>query len=134
MKLFSERTRRVRVQGFTLLETMIAMACLGIVLGSIYSLSTNLTRKQLEAKTEYELTMMARALLDEYVVTFPLMPTSGVYKDTWDWVIVENPQDVLEPTMHDHHFDFVAVSVHVKRRGSNQEAQEYYTVVARRGG
>ena len=119
--------QRTQSRGFTLLEAMVAMALLGIVLTTVYSVSANFTRRQADARNEYELTMMARALLDEYRITYPEMATSGVYKGTWEWWISEQPQAVLEPTPYDSHFQFVKISVKIKRKQSTQPTKDYQT-------
>ena len=111
---------------------MLAFAMLGMVLAVTYSLSVRSMRQQIEVREEYELTAMARALLDEYVLTYPAMPTSGIYKDAWVWRITEAPQDVLEPTDYDYYFEFVRITALVKKKTSNSVPLELSTVVARR--
>ncbi len=128
----SDRPSRSRTGGFTLLEVMLAFAMLGMVLAATYSLSVRSMRQQIEARQDYELTAMARALLDEYVLTYPAMPTSGTYKDTWDWRITEAPQDVLEPTDYDYYFEFVRITALVKKKMSDSAPIELSTAVARR--
>jgi len=109
------------------------MASLGMVLGMVYNVTTYLARKQMDAQAQYQLTMMARAILDEYTVTYPKMRSSGVYKGIWEWEVTEAPQDVLEPTQLDSYFSFVNVSVSLRDIESGRELREFYTVVARRG-
>ena len=111
---------------------MLAFAIIGMVLATNYSLSVRSMRQQIEARQDYELTAMARTVLVEYVLTYPAMPKSGTYKDTWVWQIKEAPQDVLEPTDHDFYFKFVRITALVKKKTSNSEPHELSTVVARR--
>jgi type II secretory pathway pseudopilin PulG len=112
---------------------MLAFGLLGMVLAATYTLSVRSMRHQIEAKQNYELTSMARALLDEHVLTYPAMASSGTYKNTWDWQIKETPQAVLEPTQYDSYFRFVRITAKVKIGAANSEAFELFTVVARRG-
>jgi len=130
--LLSNPLPRSRSAGFTLLEAMLAFAMLGMVLTATYSLSIRSMRQQIEARQDYELTAMARALLDEYVLTYPVMPTSGTYKDVWDWRIIEAPQDVLEPTDYDYYFEFVRITALVRKKTFDSAPIELSTVVARR--
>lgn len=130
--MLSDRLSRSHSAGFTLLEAMLAFAMLGMVLAATYSLSVRSMRQQIEVRQDYELTAMARAILDEYVLTYPTMPTSGTYKDVWDWQITEAPQDVLEPTDYDYYFEFVRITALVEKKRSDSAPIELSTVVARR--
>ena len=132
MSLPSDRSQRSRTAGFTLLEAMLAFAMLGMVLAATYNLSVRAMRHQIEAGEDYELTAMARALLDEYVLTYPAMPTSGTYKDVWEWWIAEAQQPVLDATEYDHYFEFVRITALVKKKSSTSAPLELSTVVARR--
>lgn len=111
---------------------MLAFAMLGVVLVTTYSLSVRSIRQQIEARQGYELIEMARAVLDEYVLTYPEMRTSGSYKDTWDWQITEERQEALESTDYDYYFEFVRITAFVKRKASKNEPVELSTIVARR--
>ncbi len=129
----SDSSRRSPVRGFSLLETLISTACLGVVLVGVYSISTRLSRSLVDAKSEYELTMMVRALLNEYTITYPAMPTYGIYKDRWEWEIREVTEQGLKPTKHDHYFKFVKIILTISQVNSKRDAKEYSIVVARRG-
>lgn len=109
------------------------MACVGLVIVTLYNTTSRLSRKQSDALRDYEQTLLARALLDEYRATYPLMPSYGTYKDTWDWQITEQPQNVLKPTRFDHHFELVLLTAVVSNLGSQKRSVAVNTVVARRG-
>ncbi|WP_424831383.1 type IV pilus modification PilV family protein [Ruegeria sp.] len=121
-------------RGFSLLEVMIAMACVGLLLTTIYNMSVSLTRKQAEAWMSYENTAMARALLDEFVTTYPQMPTSGNYKSKWDWRITEEMQPASETTEFDNNIELIRVTVEVRRVGAVQDPFYSSVVVSRRNG
>lgn len=125
---------RNRLLGFSLLETILAFSILGVVLVSVYSVIFGGFKRQALAETQYELTMMARARLDEYVATFPEMPQQGVYKDTWVWTITEERIEGLKPTSMDAYFEFFEIKAEVRLVASDQgTSQTLSTVVARRG-
>ena len=124
--------RRTPTRGFTLLESMLAFAVLGMVLAATYSLSVRSMVQQTKARQGYELTTMARAILDEYVLTYPKMSTSGTYKNTWEWHITEELQEVLEPTKYDHYFRFVKITAWVQKKITGEVTYELFTVIARR--
>lgn len=104
-----------------------------MVLATTYRLSISNVRQQVETKQEYQLAKMARALLDEYVVTYPTMSKTGIYKNMWSWRISETPQEVLEPTDYDHYFSFVRITVEVTPQEGTGQPLSLSTVVARRG-
>jgi len=132
MKLYSDYPGRVRTKGFMLLETLVALSCIGMVLIAVYSISSRQSQNQADARMDLELSMMARALLDEFSTTYPEMATSGVYKETWKWEITEKPQNTLTSTDQDHHFEFVDIRLSLSRIGSARNAQSFGIVTARR--
>ena len=132
MNLHIKRICRAPAHGFTLLEAILAFAVLGMVLAATYSLSVQYMRQQIEAQQDYELTTMARALLDEYTLTYPMMPTSGTYKNAWEWQITEASQEGLASTNFDHHFRFVRITARVKKKETDGTPYELFTVIARR--
>lgn len=125
--------QRASTAGSILLEAMLAFVVLGMVLTATYSLSVRSMKQQIQARQDYDLTAMAQAILDEYVITYATMPKVGTYKDTWDWRITEASQEVLEPTDYDYYFQFVRITVIVKKKVSNEKSLALSTVVARRG-
>lgn len=132
MNLPSSKPKRSHRAGFTILEAMLAFAVLGIVLASVYTISIRSFRHQTDALSDYELSAMARAVLDEYVVTYPAMESSGTYEDRWSWIISEEPQPPLKPTSLDQHFSFVKITASVWVVETDNRPHELSTVVARR--
>ena len=131
--MHSDQTRS-RVLGFSLLETILAFSILVVVLISIYSVVFGGFKRQTLAETQYELTMMARAVLDEYVVTYPEMPREGIYKDMWVWTITEERVEGLRPTSMDAYFEFFEIKAQVGLADAPQGTmQTLSTIVARRG-
>lgn len=128
----SDAPSRGKTRGFSLLEAVLSFAVLGIVLGATYTLSTRSMRHQINAQKDYEQTIMARALLDEYVLTYPAMPNSGVYKNVWQWRIVESPYRPSVPTSQDVFFEYVTVTARTSRIDAPSRSVELSTVVARR--
>lgn len=124
--------RRKKRRGFTLLEVVVALALLGMVLGSAYTISVNGFRQQDSALRDLERAVVARALLDEYSVTWPQMSTEGVYRGRWVWAITESSRPGLQPTELDRYFDFREVAVTVHRVGSENAGTTLTTVLARR--
>ena len=123
---------RAPICGFTLLEAMLAFAVLGMVLATTYTISVRSIRQQMEARQDYDLTIMARAILDEYVQTYPQMQKSGTYKNTWDWQISEEPQEVLVRTDYDYYYRFIRITVRVEKKETGGKAYSLFTVIARR--
>jgi len=119
-------------RGFTSFEVMISVALLGLVLVTGYQITSRLTRHQAEAVMGLEEIAMARAVLDEYTVTWPVMPRSGIYKDTWEWTITETPQPVLDRSDYDELFEFRRVSVEIRRKHSDRAPVQYFTVLSKR--
>ena len=123
--------RRFR-RGFTTLEAMISVALLGMFLVTAYEISARITRHQADAVVGFQDIAMARAVLDEYSVTYPEMLPSGTYKDTWEWKITETPQPALEPSEYDDLFEFIRVTVEIRRRHSERDPVHYFKVVSKR--
>ncbi|MDA7425613.1 prepilin-type N-terminal cleavage/methylation domain-containing protein [Thalassococcus lentus] len=131
-KLRFDSQPRSNNRGFSLLETLLSMAAVSVVLVSVYSVSAGLIDRQAAAQRDLELAQVARALLDEYVVTFPLSDTAGTYKGTWDWFIREKPYVPDHKTEQDHLFRFVEVTAQVNRSGSTRAPYVLSTILARR--
>ncbi|WP_282092530.1 PulJ/GspJ family protein [Epibacterium ulvae] len=128
----SKKPLRSSNAGLTLLEVMLAFAIMGMVLATSYSLSIRLMSQQISTQEEYELSVVARAVLEEYILTYPKMPMFGSYENTWDWRIEEKPQEVLEPTDYDYYFEFIHITAQIRKRNSNTRNLGLSTVVARR--
>ncbi len=132
MNLRSEKNRRSLVAGFTLLEAIMSLALVGVILGTIYNLSIRSLRVQVEAQQEHELAQMAKAVLDEYLLTYPRMASTGTYKNTWRWQIEERAEPYLEQPANDRVFEIIRVTVRVTRTEGTSEPFEMFTVTARK--
>ncbi|MEX0301155.1 MAG: prepilin-type N-terminal cleavage/methylation domain-containing protein [Leisingera sp.] len=108
---------RHRERGFTLLETVLAFAVLGMVLSGLYTVSARSTRQLADARNTFLAGEFAQSMLEQYILTTPPPPSSGTYKRTWDWQISEQQVSGLQPTSLDKHFAFYEVSVVVTRHG-----------------
>jgi prepilin-type N-terminal cleavage/methylation domain-containing protein len=118
--------------GFTLLECMVAFAAASIILVVSISVIVEGLSKQAAGEREVLALALARALLDEYVHTYPLMASSGVYSEKWAWYIEEKRVRGLRETMLDERFEFVEVTSFVSLFGSPGEtAFSLSAVVAR---
>ena len=120
--------------GFTLLETLMALAVTSLILGAFYALTLQSSRGQSQAILTYEQSEFARALLDEYITTYPQMATTGNYMDTWTWQIREQPYTTEHQTSQDMYFDFVEVTARIATNGEAAESYRLSRIVARRGG
>lgn len=126
-------TKRDGRAGFTLLEALLAMTMLSIVLTGVFAFSIRNLRAQSEASNKLELAFFSEAILDEYLVTRPALPTSGTYKGVWTWEIVETPENVLEATDFDQYFRFVRITATVSRIEDPTTRYSLSTTEARRG-
>jgi len=102
---------------------------LGVALASVYAVAFNILDQQTKTRLVAERTAFARAMLDEYVATWPDTPQSGVYADIWEWRIEERPQPRLTPTALDRYFDFQKLTITVRDSGGESNLS---TVIARR--
>lgn len=82
--------RREGQDGFTLLETLIAFAIGTLVIGTGFVVVGQALSRQVQLEARLNLSQFARATLTEYVVTYPAMPTSGIYAERWEWQITES--------------------------------------------
>ncbi|WP_425339668.1 type II secretion system protein [Parasedimentitalea huanghaiensis] len=111
-------THRSRSSGFTLLEAMLAMAILGMVLAGIFTVTSRSLSQLGLATRELNDSEMARALLDEYLGTYPEMPASGTYQGAWSWQVREEQTIGLQPSQMDESISFIRVTVTVERLNS----------------
>lgn len=126
------RTRNPK-HGFSLLETMLATAILSLVLGATYTLVGRTLNAQAVASQTYQMTSLARAILDEYTVTYPDLDRVGTYRNHWKWQIEEQKHAPLAATEFDRFFEFVEISVSIVPLNSrSQTPVELSTVIARR--
>ena len=111
---------------------MVAFGILGMMLAAAYTTSVRSLRAQNSAIQQHQMTTMARAILDEYIVTYPSMASQGTYKGVWKWSVEEQAATVLETTQYDRFFQFVRVTATVANATSETEPVSLSTVVARR--
>ena len=119
-------------RGFTSFEVMVSVALLGLVLVTGYQITARIARHQADAVMDLEEIAMARAVLEEYTVTWPAMPRSGIYRDTWEWTITETLQPVLERSDYDELFEFIRVTVAIRRKNSDRDPVKYFMVMTKR--
>ena len=118
MKLPFRSPRRHQQRGFTLLETLLAFAIVGLVLGGSYSLSIRSATKLNTTKERYLATEFARSLLDEFIYTTAPPAGTGRYKNVWDWEISSAQVPGLRTTALDPHFAFYEVTAKITRTNS----------------
>lgn len=118
--------------GLTMIEAMLAFVILVMVLVAAYGLIARNMTVQSSAKARYEMTAMARAVLDEYVVTYPRMEAEGTYGDFWQWSVTEELAPRLMDTDMDRYFRFLKITVTVSENDSDRPPVTLSTVLARR--
>ncbi|WP_082015894.1 type II secretion system protein [Leisingera sp. ANG-M7] len=122
-------------RGFTLLETVLAFAVLGMVLSGLYTVSARSAGRLADARNTYLASEFARSMLDQYILATPPPSSSGTYRQTWDWEITEQRLGGLQPSSLDKHFAFYEVSVVVTRHGlSDTRPAVLSRTVARKAG
>jgi prepilin-type N-terminal cleavage/methylation domain-containing protein len=115
--------------GFTLLESMIALAIAVMAIGMVYQSTTqNLTRSN-TVKTEYEMTEFARSLLAENAVTHSVAKT-GMYGDQWSWKLMRAHAPDIPKTPFDSKVFIERITVTVSQ--DNQTDVTLFTEVVRR--
>ena len=125
---------RKKTAGFTLFEAVLTMAGLSIMLVGIYIFLFKAFERQLAAQQDYELASMARAILDEYVATYPNMPRTGIYREAWAWEVSEAEVQPLQPSELNKYFRFIEVTSHVWPADQPDAGDRTMsTVMARRG-
>ena len=122
---------RSQKTGFSLLECMLAFAAAGIILSGVYTVAIRSSQQQIHAEQDYAAHAMARAILDEYTLTYPAMQRSGTYRSQWVWLINEESIKPIQPTEFDTYFNFVKVTATVNNDDTGSTAQ-LKTIVARR--
>ncbi|WP_299749688.1 type II secretion system protein [uncultured Tateyamaria sp.] len=118
--------------GFTLLESMAAFAISAIALVALIAIVTQSVGGQATSTRQYADASFARAILEEYIVTYPRLPRKGMYKQVWQWTIIERPAERLRVSQFDSDFDLVEVAVRVTRVELPTSAFTLKRVVARR--
>ena len=107
------------------------MGVLAISLTGLLVVISRSVSGQFESIQDYEITAMARTVLEEYVVTYPAMAKEGTYRDRWSWTITERPAERIRPSPYDPNFDLVEVRVSVKALGRG-DSVNLATVITRR--
>ena len=126
----SLRSKRSQTRGFILLDAMVAFAVLSILLVAVYTITTRSFSQQAEGYRIHEETLLARALLDEYVTTYPSMTRSGTYMRQWAWSVHEETEQALIPTETDHLFRFIRITVEVVPVGAQRDPTTLSQVIA----
>lgn len=75
--------------GFTLFETLLAFAMFAGLAGVVALAVFDMVDRQGRMAARIEADEAARALLTEYVETWPAMVEEGTYRDRWRWRIEE---------------------------------------------
>lgn len=115
-----------------MLEAMLAFVVAAMILSATYALVAQSLTAERKARLRHDMTALARALLDEYTITYPRMATLGRYRDSWDWTITEADVSGLRPTAMDRYFTFVEVTAQVELVDGSANPVTLSTVVARR--
>ena len=118
-----------RKQGFALLETLIAflIATLFIIL-SYQAIVLNSTRQH-RALQEYWQSEMGRAVLEEYVGSYPYAEKSGIFQDHWVWTITEVSVQPLVASTFDRQIEYSEIMVSVWPTNAPTDVDRYSTVV-----
>ncbi|WP_411053000.1 hypothetical protein [Tritonibacter sp. SIMBA_163] len=111
---------------------MIAFAVLSMLLVGVYTIVTRSFSQQAGAYRTHEEMLLARALLEEYVTTYPSMTRSGTYKRQWAWSVREEAEQALMPTEADHLFRFIRVTVEVLPVDAQRAPTTLSQVIARK--
>lgn len=130
MKLHFDLKRKAQA-GFTLLEAMLSFSIAAFVLTGVYTLSIQSLGRKADSASLYERTAFARAILDEYIVTYPEMANSGSYHGHWNWRIIESEATPVLQSDFDAYFKFIKITAEVSDQANNQTRLS--RIVARRG-
>lgn len=99
--------------GFTLLESLLAIVLAALILGSVYSSTSRALKMQADAVAKHEMKLVARAVMDEYLVTYPSTDRPSALGDLWSWTITERAINPEQPSPDDKFFDYFKVAVTV---------------------
>jgi prepilin-type N-terminal cleavage/methylation domain-containing protein len=91
MKLPFEDAIRRRSTGLSLIEVIVSLAVFSIGMVAVYNAAAGTYSRQSNVSAKHSKTIMARAILEEYTLTYPTMERSGVYKNKWQWSVEESP-------------------------------------------
>ena len=76
---------RNRRKGILTLEALTALTILAVVLVAGWTALSRALAVAGRAEQGYQLAALSRAVLEEYTLTYPDMPSSGVYAGRWTW-------------------------------------------------
>lgn len=81
------RVRQTRASGFTLLEVVVALACVGLILGAVLRIFSLGLRTADSAEMRALGTMLAQSVLTEIAVSEPLSPREafGAFENGFRW-------------------------------------------------
>jgi hypothetical protein len=125
-------TRRNPTSGFVLLDALIAFALVALVLTAIYLALPTTSIRQADRLHRLHGTEFAVSLLEEYRVTFPLMPTEGRDPSGWSWAVTEREVSPDPPGSMDALLSYHEVTVTVWHETWPERRQTMTTLVARR--
>jgi len=94
---------------------MLSLAILGMVLAGVFTAASQSMAQLSLAQRNLSDSEMARALIEEYLVTFPAMASSGTYQETWQWQMKEEPANGLSLTTENETIKFVKITAAVER-------------------
>lgn len=125
--------QRQRQLGFTLIEAVISFAILGLILTGLFSIGLRAVTAEDRAQAKFERLEVARAVLDEYLITKGANGTTGEIGNRWAWAVTERGAGPPQKTSQDHHFRFLRVEIAVwPVTETKDQAETLSSVIARR--
>jgi type II secretory pathway pseudopilin PulG len=124
--------RRNPTRGFVLLDALVAFALVALVLTAVYlALPTTATRGA-ERLNRLQATEFAVSILEEYRMTFPLMPAEGEDRSGWSWTLTEREVSPEPPGSMDALLSYHEVTATVWHVTRPTNRQTLTTLIARR--
>lgn len=116
--------------GYTLLETLLALACLALIGIPILTVFGAVSRLESASETVLEQTEFARSLIEEVTVTRSHLSESGLFGDRFAYEIVFTPEPLPQENQFGTALDLYRVSVVVDdiSRGGNQFQEDYFII------
>lgn len=123
---------RPRNRGVLLIEALIAIALLSsvVVAGLVtlfYAARVDSNRRSLTWLAEF-----ARSKTDEYIVTYPSVPSSGTVDGKWSWKIEESRVWPDGKSRFDRDIALYELAIRVWNEGRPAQIYEDATIMARR--
>lgn len=123
--------RRNTSAGFVLLDALVAFAIAALALTAILAALPNTSVRHMERLDRHLATEFAFSMLEEYRVTFPVMPPEGEDPTGWSWSISESAaQTEAQPT--DNLLQYVEVTVLAWHRDRPDVRSTLQAIIARR--